>query len=35
MKAVLATNFGNFGKGPQFRKDWKDFLGLSKSAPAR
>jgi hypothetical protein len=35
MKAVLATNFGNFGKGPQFRKDWKDFLGLSKTAPAR
>jgi hypothetical protein len=30
MKAVLATNFGNFGKGSQFRKEWKDFLGLSR-----
>lgn len=31
MKAVLATQFGSYGKGPQFRKEWKDFLGLSTS----
>ncbi|KAK3724414.1 hypothetical protein LTR37_001038 [Vermiconidia calcicola] len=29
IKAVLATQFQDFGKGPQFRKEWKDFLGLS------
>ena len=30
MKAVLATQFADYGKGPQFRKEWKDFLGLSE-----
>ena len=30
IKAILATQFQDFGKGPQFRKEWKDFLGLSK-----
>ena len=30
IKAILATQFGSYGKGPQFRKEWKDFLGLSK-----
>lgn len=29
VKAVLATQFADFGKGEQFRKEWKDFLGLS------
>lgn len=29
IKAILATQFGDYGKGPQFRKEWKDFLGLS------
>lgn len=29
IKAILATQFADFGKGPQFRKEWKDFLGLS------
>ena len=32
IKAILATQFGSYGKGPQFRKEWKDFLGLSKLA---
>jgi hypothetical protein len=32
IKAILATQFGSYGKGPQFRKEWKDFLGLSMSA---
>ena len=31
VKAILATQFADYGKGPQFRKEWKDFLGLSKS----
>jgi len=35
MKAILATQFGSYGKGPQFRKEWKDFLGLSKFAFVR
>jgi hypothetical protein len=35
MKAILATQFGSYGKGPQFRKEWKDFLGLSKFALVR
>jgi hypothetical protein len=30
IKAILATQFADYGKGPQFRKEWKDFLGLSK-----
>lgn len=30
VKAILATQFGDYGKGPQFRREWKDFLGLSK-----
>ena len=29
IKAILATQFADYGKGPQFRKEWKDFLGLS------
>lgn len=29
VKAILATQFGEYGKGPNFRKEWKDFLGLS------
>ncbi|KAK5168735.1 uncharacterized protein LTR77_006044 [Saxophila tyrrhenica] len=29
IKAILATKFQDYGKGPQFRKEWKDFLGLS------
>lgn len=32
IKAILATQFGSYGKGPQFRKEWKDFLGLSMFA---
>lgn len=30
VKAVLATQFADFGKGEQFRKEWRDFLGLSE-----
>ena len=29
VKAVLATQFHDFGKGEPFRKDWQDFLGDS------
>ena len=29
IKAILATQFGSYGKGPDFRREWKDFLGLS------
>jgi len=29
VKAILATQFGDYGKGPRFREEWKDFLGLS------
>ncbi|KAF7190710.1 Cytochrome P450 52A1 [Pseudocercospora fuligena] len=29
IKAILATQFSDYGKGPQFRKEWKEFLGLS------
>jgi hypothetical protein len=29
VKAILATQFQDYGKGPQFRKEWKEFLGLS------
>ncbi|KAK4548901.1 hypothetical protein LTR36_008674 [Oleoguttula mirabilis] len=29
VKAILATQFADYGKGPQFRKEWKSFLGLS------
>lgn len=29
IKAILATQFSDYGKGPQFRKEWMDFLGLS------
>lgn len=35
IKAILATQFADYGKGPQFRKEWKDFLGLSKSMSMR
>ena len=27
IKAVLATQFVDYGKGEPFHKDWKDFLG--------
>ena len=27
IKAVLATQFGDYGKGEPFHEDWKDFLG--------
>jgi len=27
IKAVLATQFGDYGKGEPFHRDWKDFLG--------
>lgn len=27
IKAILATQFKDFGKGEQFRKDWHPFLG--------
>lgn len=30
IKAILATQFKEYGKGPEFRKEWKDFLGLSR-----
>lgn len=30
VKAILATQFGEYGKGEQFRKEWRDFLGLSE-----
>lgn len=33
IKAILATQFQDYGKGPQFRKEWKEFLGLSRSSP--
>lgn len=29
IKAILATQFGDFGKGEQFNKDWHEFLGDS------
>ncbi|KAK3674557.1 hypothetical protein LTR78_005643 [Recurvomyces mirabilis] len=29
IKAILATQFAEYGKGPRFRVEWKDFLGLS------
>ncbi|KAG8629194.1 hypothetical protein KVT40_003059 [Elsinoe batatas] len=29
IKAILATQFGDYGKGPRFNKDWHDFLGDS------
>lgn len=29
IKAVLASQFSDFGKGPQFNHDWKPFLGDS------
>jgi cytochrome P450 len=29
IKAVLATQFGDYGKGEPFHKDWKEFLGDS------
>ncbi|KAK0922239.1 hypothetical protein LTR91_004913 [Friedmanniomyces endolithicus] len=29
IKAILASQFQDSGKGPQFRIEWKDFLGLS------
>ncbi|WPH00165.1 putative cytochrome 52A4 [Acrodontium crateriforme] len=29
IKAILASQFSDFGKGPRFREEWKEFLGLS------
>lgn len=29
MKAILATQFEDYGKGETFHEDWKDFLGDS------
>ncbi|KAH8588608.1 cytochrome P450 52A5 [Bisporella sp. PMI_857] len=29
IKAILATQFGDYGKGEPFHKDWQDFLGDS------
>lgn len=29
IKAILATQFQDYGKGPQFQKDWHEFLGNS------
>ena len=29
MKAILATQFNDFGKGERFREDWRPFLGAS------
>ncbi|KAK0846669.1 hypothetical protein LTR03_006750 [Friedmanniomyces endolithicus] len=29
IKAILASQFADYGKGPQFRIEWKEFLGLS------
>lgn len=29
IKAMMATKFSDFGRGPIFRKTWSDFLGLS------
>ena len=29
LRAVLATQFGDYGKGEPFHEDWKDFLGDS------
>lgn len=31
IKAILATQFQDFGKGAQFQKEWNDFLGHSTS----
>ena len=31
IKAILATQFQDYGKGPQFREEWRDFLGLSEA----
>lgn len=30
IKAILATQFQDYGKGEQFRKDWHEFLGDSE-----
>jgi cytochrome P450 len=29
IKAILATQFGDYGKGEPFHREWKDFLGNS------
>ena len=31
VKALLATQFNDFGKGAQFNRDWHEFLGDSES----
>jgi hypothetical protein len=33
IKAILATQFKDYGKGEQFRKDWHAFLGNGASPP--
>lgn len=35
IKAILATQFADYGKGDQFRRDWKQFLGLSELVGVR
>ena len=32
IKAILATQFSDYGKGERFHKDWHDFLGDSMHA---
>lgn len=31
IKAMLATQFNDYGKGPRFHEEWHDFLGDSKN----
>lgn len=33
IKAILATQFKDYGKGEQFHKDWHPFLGNGMSSP--
>jgi hypothetical protein len=35
IKAILATQFGDYGKGAQFNSEWHDFLGDSKKPNAK
>ena len=34
IKAILATQFREFGKGPRFREEWEEFLGHSALSEA-
>lgn len=34
IKAILATQFKEYGKGQQFHDDWFDFLGNGASVPS-